>query len=296
VFRHLHVAVIVAALASAPIGCGRAFGPAPAGTDPGADAPVNKPVSATAQHDGVIVTVSASAGRVNAGEPIHVRVDVLNAGLGEVSWQSGGCELLNGFAIDGPELEQPPEGRAWPDAAGLAKWSATTGGVALEWVRSPDLPDGVAFACPADLRYEDIAPGETITADAVWSGRTSDGVPAPPGAYRVMYAFPFMGRMPADQLPLEPPAPQPIEVAVPIVLDGPAFKGIPSTTAVDAALGDPRVTRWISDHLTKQRLTGAEIRLVDDRWRFTIKVDGDRATVIFVDPATGTVDEVQLAD
>jgi hypothetical protein len=263
----------------------------------GGDAPPTPdPVSVSAERDAVIVRLSTSADRLMAGEPIRLRVDVQNAGMDGVSWQSGGCELLDGFEIDGPPLSQPPEGRLWPDAAGLAKWSATAGGVALEDVGNPTIANGVPTICPADLRYEDIQPGDTISADALWSGRSTDGVPAPPGAYRLRFAFPFIGRVAAAQIGPDTPAPRPIDVELPIVLDGQPFDGIPSTLAVDAAFADPRVGAWVDGHLPKERLNGAEIRLVDGRWRFTISVAGDRSTVVFVDPATGTVVDVSLAD
>lgn len=300
-FRRRDLAAIATVLAIGLTACGRAPTPSSPGPVPTGDiasgvvAPSSEPISVSGEREGVVVKVSASADRAIAGEPIQVRVDVLNAGLGKVSWQSGGCELLNGFEIDGPQVVQPPIGRAWPGAAGLAKWSATASTVALEWVRSPNVPDGATFGCPADLRYDDIDPGETISADAVWSGRRSDGVPAPPGAYQVTYAFPFIGRLPANQLPPEPPAARPIEVVLPISLEGTAFDGLPSTLAIDAALADPRVATWVDRHLPKERLNGAEIRLVDGRWRFTIYVD-DRSTVVFVDAGTGSVDEVRLAD
>lgn len=284
----LDLRIIAAVMSSLLIACGTPVQASPA---QGAE-----PVSVQVQHDGVIVTLSAAAGRAVAGEPLPVRVDVLNAGLDTVSWQSGGCELLNGFAVDGPPLAQPPAGRDWPDAAGLAKWSATTGGVFIEWVRRADAPQGLPVVCPADLRYEDIDPGQTITAEAVWSGRSSDGVPAPPGAYEIAYSFPFMGRVPADQLGLEPPAPRPIDTALTITVEGTAFEGLPSTMAIDAALADPRVSAWIDQKLPNERLNGAEIRLVDGRWRFTIHVAGERSTVVLIDPSTGTVEDVRLAD
>jgi hypothetical protein len=271
-------------LAVGLIGCARDAAPRP------------ESVVASGQRDGVTVTVIASADHIVAGDSIQLRVDVLNTGLDIVSWQSGGCELLNGFGVDGPQVTQPPEGRAWPDAAGLAKWSATTGGVALGGIQRPNGPEGALFSCPADLRYEEIGPGETISADAMWSGRSTDGVPAPPGAYQIAYAFPFIGRVSANQLGLESPAARPIDIGIPIVLSGTAFDGIPSTLAIDAAFADPRVATWVDQHLPKERLNGAEIRLVDGRWRFTISVAGDRATIVFVDPATGSVEDVRLAD
>lgn len=251
--------------------------------------------SVTATRDGVIVAISVDDDAVTGGDKVRIRVTVLNAGLGPVSWQSGGCGLIQWFGFEGPGIPQPPQGVAWPGVAGLAKWSATAGGVSWSWIRKPEIADGVLMACPANLAFDEIGPGETITADGVWTATTTDGVVAPPGQYRITYAFPFVGRLAMGQLPPEP-AIRPIAVALPIAVGGDAFGGIASTQAIDAALADPRVARWITDRLPKERLTGAEILLVDGTWRFSIHVREDRSTVVLIDPATGRVDQVQLAD
>ena len=283
-------------LAIALTGCGPAPAPTSGSVPSGDVAPAFRPVAVSAQRDGVVVTVSASSDLVAAGDPIQLRVDVLNAGLDGVTWESGGCGLLDGFAIEGPDLAQPPAGRDWPDAAGLAKWAATTGDVRLADIGRPDVPDGLLVACAANLDYDEIEAARTVSADALWSGRSTDGVPAPPGSYTLKYAFPLVGRVRMNQIGPEPPAIRPIEVALPVRLEGTAFAGIPSTLAIDAALSDPPVTNWVDAQLPKERLNGAEIRLVDGRWRFTIMVADERSTVVYVGPATGGVDEVQLAE
>ena len=88
----------------------------------------------------------------------------------------------------------------------------------------------------------------------------------------------------------------PIPVGLPITIGGAAVDAIPSTEAVDAALSDPRVADWIVQRVTKERLQGASILFVDGAWQLTIRVEPDRSTVIRVDPVTGHVDDVKLAD
>ena len=264
-------------------------------TSPGGDATkVAEPVTASAQADGVLVTVVLSAGRVAAGETVDVEVRVRNAGMGAVSWQSGGCELLNGFSSEAPTFDQPPAGREWPGAMGLAKWSATTGGVSIEPVRPAGLPAGMNFGCPSDLRVGEIQPGGTETAEAEWPVLRSDGVPGPAGVYRIGYSFPLIGRVPADQV-RDPFGTRPIVLEVPVTVTGTPFAGIASTQAIDAAFADARVAAWATARLTQQTLAGAEIRLVDGRWRFTIRLMDDRATVVLVDAETGGVVDVELA-
>ena len=211
-----------------------------------------------------------------------------------ITWQSGGCELLDGFVIEGPPVDQPPTGRDWPGVAGLAKWSATNGGVAIRGVQDAGQPEGVPFICPADLRYEEVAAGEAISLDAVWPARLSDGRPAPLGQYRLVYAFPYIGRFPADELGPSTPAPRSIDVTIELAVEGEAFVGIPSTLAIDAALGDPRSAAWVEDLLLPQ-LNGAEVKFEDGRWQFTIMVTGDRETIVLIDATTGRVIDVRLA-
>jgi hypothetical protein len=286
--RRFQVLVLATAFMVPAAGCA---------TDPENVTPAPAPASASTTRNGVVVTVAASDETVTGGATIRLRVTVLNVGLGPVTWQSGGCGLLEWFGIDGPGLEQPPAGAVWPGVANLVKWSATSGGggVAYAWIRQPDLDPDVVMGCPANLAYDDIGPGETITTEADWPATTSEGVPLPSGRVLITYAFPFVGRFDADTIGPDQNV-NPIPVALPIAVAGDAPDVIASTEAIDAALGDARVADWIVQRVPKERLTGATIRFEDGRWRFTIGVEPGGSTVVLIDPASGHVDEVQLAD
>lgn len=266
-------------------------------TDPDEVIPAPDPASASTTRDGVVVTVAASDDTVTGGDSIRLRVTVLNVGFGPVTWQSGGCGLLQWFGIDGPDLEQPPAGQVWPGVANLIKWSATSGGggIAHAWVRQPDLDPDVVMACPANLAYDDIGPGETITSEAEWPATTSEGVPLSPSQVLITYAFPFVGRFAADAIRPNQNV-NPIPVALPITIAGDAPDVVSSTEAIDAALGDARVADWIVQRVPKERLTGASIRFEDGQWRFTIGVEPGGSTVVLIDPASGRVGDVRLAD
>lgn len=281
---------LMAAMILAIAGCGAAPGPARLDPDP-----AGEPVVASTQRDGVVVMLTASTDRIASLGVVELRVEIINASLETVAWRSGGCELLDDFRVLSPPVPQPPAGRAFPGTADLAKFSATSGGVSIDLVRAgPAQP--IVVGCPADLRFEDIEPGATLSIDAAWVARTTDGAPAPPGDYRIAFAFPWVARGRADALPPEPPPARPIPLEVSVKVVGKPFAGIASTLAVDAALADPRVADWVSRHLPKERLDGAEIRLVEGRWQFTIFVDGDRSTIALVDPDTAAVVDVRLAD
>jgi hypothetical protein len=294
--------VIGLPLAVLLFGCGSAPDPsdgtpstAPGTAEPTEDGAVDRPASASGQADGVIVTLSVSSDRLAPGDRISIRVDVLNAALGPVTWMSGGCGLLNDLAITGPALAEQPPGDPGPDAAGLARWSALSQGQGIASWRPPGLPEDVMVGCPANLAYEDIGPGETATAEATWRAVDAFGAPAPAGDYMIEAAFPYIGRMAADEMQGEPPPMRPIPVSLPLMVEGPAFDGIPASAAIDAATADRRVAAWFGQ-LPANQMTGAHIRLVDGVWQYTIDVGLDGATtVVRVDPATGEVLDVRLA-
>jgi hypothetical protein len=267
--------------------------PSAAGTE--APTTSGRPVSATAQADGVVVTLSASSDRIAPGEEIRLGIGALNLGLDPVTWMSGGCGMLNDLVITGPDIPQQPPGQPGGDAASLARWSALSmGGGIAQW-RPPDLPDDVMVGCPANLDYDEIGPAGTMNADATWRAVDGFGAPAPAGDYVVTVGFPYIGRLPVDQVGGEPPPIKPIRVSVPVVVDGPAFEGISASEAIDAATADPRVAAWFAQ-LPKERLGGAHIRLVDDVWEYAIDVGAQNAaTVVRVDPSTAEVIDVRLA-
>jgi len=261
--------------------------------------PTPSPVTATASttREGVTVTVSASSATVAGGDTIRLHVSAVDTGLEPVTWQSGGCGLMMWFGVDGPEIVQPPPGTVLPGVANLIKWAASSDSVAYAGVRRPGLPADAAMACPADLGYDDFGPGETISTEADWPATTTDGVPLPPGPIRITYAFPFVAHGTKEGLlqgPIQNVAP--IPVALPITIGGVPVDAIPSTDAMDAALTDPRVADWVVQRVPRERLNGARIQFVDGAWQLTVLVKGDRSTVVRVDPTTGHVVDVQLAD
>src|SRR6185369_17903082 len=87
-------------------------------------------------------------------------------------------------------------------------------------IREPVPPDqahvDVAFACPADLAYKQLKPGEQADATVVWVATTAAGSPAPAGDYEVAVAFPFLGRDIGDPLlnVEAAPAPKPITARI----------------------------------------------------------------------------------
>jgi hypothetical protein len=275
------------------VACGTA--PSPSSATP---APLGQAVSATNQRDGVVVTLAASSDRVRAGDRIRLRITALNAGLGPAAYMAGGCGPIGAITVSGGpqvaprDVGDPPQGADPASVLGLARWSALSqGSPGLDWIRAAGIPDDIAMGCPADLRWEDLDPGESFTDEAVWIARTGDAVPAPPGEYLVELAFPFAGRRTAEEAGAADDRTPPIAVAVLVVVEGGGAPAVDAVAAVDAAVADPDVLAWAGRTLTRERLTGATITYVDGRWRFRIGVSGGGDADIWVDAQTGAVVE-----
>ncbi|HEX5827699.1 MAG TPA: hypothetical protein VFY23_09280 [Candidatus Limnocylindrales bacterium] len=297
-FGALGIMAIVAACATpAPT-------PGTSVTEPGAPE-AGQPVSATGQSDGVLVTIALSSGSVPGGAPVRLRVSALNVGLDDVTYMSGGCGATSGVEVGGgpgtapgEPVGAPPPGSTPEDILALARWSALSGADAgPARIHDPNLPDDVGMACPANLDYARLAPGETIEGEWEWAARTGDTAPAPAGTYRFRYTFPFVGRgdvRPDAEGNMPAPAVQPT-VTIPIeVTPGPTI-AITAAEAVDRAIADPEVQAWAARRLARREdLTGGSVRLVDDRaWRFTIGLTAGEAQVD-VDATTGEVVRRQL--
>ena len=267
--------------------------PKPTNTE---EVPESQPVSITVQRDLVRVTLALEHATIETGTAVLAHVDVTNLGPDPVTWQSGGCELLGDMRMAGPEIAQPAPGKDWGGTAGLAKWSATTGGIGVSSFTRPGLPDDgpgnvVQLMCTMELRIEDIQPGASERVDAEWKAVLTDGSPAPPGVYTAGFDFPFLARVAAGQFEGDAMADRrPISAEVKLTVGGRAFAGLSPIAAVDQAFGDPRVQAWIAD-VTRLELNGATVRMIHGIWVFEIYAQGGNLRVR-VDPTTGQVVDV----
>lgn len=288
--------VVVVALAA----CG---GPTPSGEPPRSGEPPpsavdpGPPISDSVSRDSVLVQLSLDRGRLETGGVLWARVEVRNVGPGPIVWQGGGCGLRSDFRLDGPALVQPHPGRDWSGLAGIVKRAAFPQGISLTGFVDPSaLNAPFQMICTADLRIEEIGPGEAAVVDVVWSAVTSDGAPTPPGAYHLGFDFPFLGRMARDDFRGDAHADQrPITVELPVEVVGEPFAGIPAPAAIDAALSHARVAGWLRDRVTRERLNGSSIRFERGAWVFEVDVIGG-VTRVRIDAVSGRVLDVSLAD
>lgn len=295
--------VLAACSANAPASSAPTASPGSA-----APSPLDRiPVSNAIQRDGVTLTIQIDAGRVAAGDEIRLIVTATNTEPGIVMWQGGGCDLLGNLALTGPEIPavpvgDPPPGNDAAGVTGLIRWAALAGtGSGHTMFVPPNMPPGANFGCTADLRINELKPGETERVEAIWHGTTADGIPAPAGSYSVKVTFPYLDRMAAGPFEGDPFADaKPIAVEVPYEVVGAPWAGISAADAVDKALADGRVQAWIGGGLQRTQVGGASIQLRDGAvWRFEIAVmdaTGEQAgtAVVEVDPMSGAVARVEL--
>jgi hypothetical protein len=129
--------------------------------------------------------------------------------------------------------------------------------------------------------------------DAVWYGRTSDLLPAPPGNYVVGSTLSFHGRA-GNGGPLTDAVP--ITVKTTVAVTGVDFQGLSAAAALDAALSDPLVAKWVDTELPGGRLSGASMMFGDDEmWHLRIDKQNPSTTqivsvaTVVVDPSSGRI-------
>ena len=274
-------------LALAVLALGACSGPPRASGDP----QPAEPAQAIATSDGVGVTLSVDRTLVAAGGDLVAAVTVRNAAPGIVTWQGGGCELEGQFAVT-PLLTigAAPIGHVWDGDKNVIKQLALPEAYTI---REPVPPDqahvDVAFACPADLAYKQLKPGEQAGATVVWVATTAAGSPAPAGDYEVAVAFPFMGRDIADPLAsFEAAAPvKPITARIVVTVEDHAA-GPSASDAMDAVLGDAAFTAWLTEH-RRESWNSVAIRYIDGAWVVQVRYAPDRMLSARRDPGTGGV-------
>src|SRR4051812_7467414 len=237
--------------ASASSGAPATSSPSVAATEP---PPVDgAPVSRSTEDQGVVLTIQLSTDRVRAGDAVQLVASATNDGSGIVFWQGGGCDLLEDVALEGPPAQvvqpgDPPAGEDADAVAGLVRWSALsmTSPSAMPFV-PPNLAPDQTFGCSSDLKVNELRPGETARVPAVWHGLNGDGTPAPAGLYHVKVSFPFLVRQAAAPFKGDAIADQhPIALDAGFEVVGEPWTGLTSDQAVDKALADARVQRWIA--------------------------------------------------
>jgi hypothetical protein len=243
--------------------------------------------------DGIRVILSLDKETLPAGEPLHATVAIANIGLDTAFWDSS-CGLVAVLTLKGPDMKPQDPGKDWAGLSALIKLSAIGNGPRRTGFVPPNVPAGTRVGCNFSGSDEkELAPGAVDRADAVWYGRTSDLLPAPAGSYAIGATLLFRGRAgrggpTSDSVP--------ISVRTTVVVTGDDFRGLSAAAALDAALADPMVAKWVDTNLTGNQSSGASMQFGDDRmWHLTIDRQDPATTqivssgIVVVDPNSGRV-------
>jgi hypothetical protein len=260
------------------------------GGPPPRNEPQPTPVIATAARDGVGVTLSVDRARVAAGGDVAMSVSVRNVAPGVVTWQGGGCDLQERFAVT-PTTDLPaaPIGHVWDGDKNVIKQLALPDAYTLRWPAPPELAHvDVAFGCTSDLRFHQLKPGEEAQASMVWVASTVAGSPAPAGDYVVSVGFPFVGRDMTDPMVnFDLRDVQPITAQVVVTVED--HPGVASASnAMDAILADPAFTAWLVEH-PQRSWSSTAIRYVDGAWVVQMRYEPNRMLSARLDPTAGRV-------
>jgi hypothetical protein len=199
-------------------------------------------ISATAEEDGIRVTLELDRARIAYGERVWSDVAVANTGTDDVYWgHSGTCVFAAGVTV----ITQVPfefgSGRSdWGGEPGVLKSTtlspeATTWapGDAVAWFTPEGWVDFVGnMGCTTDLVIDVVPPGGELTYRAAWDADGPHGVPMRPGDYRVEAVFTYMGR----GATAEPIDRQAVRVDLPLTVDSPDVDYLGPGEAVDRVL------------------------------------------------------------
>ena len=201
-------------------------------------------LSASTVQDGIELTVTLPAGRVDVGGRVQADVVVRNAGSAPVHWLHGGCVVPASVvltSVGAPVVERHVIAQ-WDGLSPLANWLGPNNALGPRHLVDPKAAGVRPPSCTTNLMVETIAPG----GETRWSGVTDVRVPPGPLASQELAAD-FVGyNQPADY----PDRPRPtveVRVAVP-VRDDPA-----RTASADAAVAAFAADRRVQPFLDRTR-------------------------------------------
>ncbi|HET8570003.1 MAG TPA: hypothetical protein VFM93_13570 [Candidatus Limnocylindria bacterium] len=263
---------------------------------------------ATAEREGVRVTLSLDRRRVAPKEAVWADVLIENTNAASVWWIGGGCNfparVSATVATSGLGAQQPLALAEWKKRWLLPYTAPASFVPESAWAEHQRTGSGPA--CTADIRIQELAAKGVLRMRAAWDGTIGGPLSradAPNGTSTVTASFPItFAPAPPGQFrdlagKLE------IAASATIELVGRATV-IAAGEALDAALADPRFRPWLEERLADERagyrLEGG-LHLQGATWRVAVaqKVPAGGAAAVHeggvrIDAATGTVTAVDL--
>jgi len=276
------------------------FGPIVAHSSP---MPVPEPVTATAEDQGIRVTITLDRDHAEYGERVYADVTVENIGDDVVHWgHSGSCP----YPATVIAYQHPPE----PLEYGRNDWSGddqVLKSVAVSerhaggygFIPEDHLEIGAEIGCTSDFVADELAPGEALTYDAAWDGAAAHNMPARPAAHRVEATFSYLSR--GEPPPVDAPADTlTVTAAVSFTVRGVDIDWVTPGEAIDILLEDAAFQALLDD-APRGRWTSQELAFDGGEWVFSLYLtETDReseiveAIVARLSAQTGVINSVEL--
>jgi hypothetical protein len=297
-----------AASASAPASEAPAAEPSvPAPTPVGSMRPA-QPVTATAEENGIRVTLTLDRDRIVYGERAWADVTVVNTGSDNVYWgHSGTCEFAASVDVITTVPVDLGYGRDdWPGNLGILKLITVTsneyghpegrslapGEAVAGFTPEPWVDVDATVGCTTDLVTDEVVPGAQLTYRAAWEGDGPHDVPLRPGAYVVESVFSYLNRgaAPVNETPWKH-----VAVDVPFSVEGLPVDYLGPGEAVDRVLGDASFLALFED-APREHWNGSTLWFEDGVWVMRLYRErlGGAAILARVNAISGAVLTVEL--
>lgn len=212
-------------------------------------------LSASAERDGVRITITLDRDPVPAGEPTWVTTELTNIGADDLIYAGDGCGPRIHVGGSMPDIGWRP-GLEWPGKAGDYKeWGIdrrdlTDGVIHIGFVPAGFVEQGLEageYGCADLMNVKRLAPGATAKNRERWSGLTMRTyAPPPTGLVTIQGTFHFYWR----EAEGERDPPRAFERRITVDLDAWVI-GVEEppivhpAEAIDIALADPEFSAWL---------------------------------------------------
>lgn len=273
-------------------GASPSSGPTSAPATPEASHPLA--LTATAEGDGVRISLELERNPLQAGVPTWITTTVVNTGTGDLEWTHDDCAitvLVSGTMTDaawrhGDSLDGVAN--RYKNFA-LMQLGIYQDGINIDFVSSGYVDRKGIYDCGDIARTDIIRPGKSIVQRARWDGQAARMLgPLPTGTVTLTGTFASYSRASAGAD--TPSKTLDVHLDVRIQRDGP--EGLHAAEAIDAALSDARLIAvlnardlWVGNEPIVRYDTATDV------WQVGLLDGGDHPTVhwVLVDGQTGAI-------
>jgi hypothetical protein len=250
--------------------------------------------TASAEADGIRITLALDRTETSFGTRVWADVTVENTGTDVVHWgHSGSCAWPAGVHLT-TDAEPPSYGAEWPGEAGILKRITVDDPDMLGYGFVPEVAVDVEgnWGCTSDLVPDEIKPGGRLSARFAWDTIGTNGMPPAAGRYIAESVFTYAGR--GDVSPDADPFGKRVGVQVSLDVQGPDREYVSPGEALDLLLSDATFIRLLADN-PRTQWNSSTLRWDDEAWHLEIAQESPHGSVVgTVDAITGAVSDVRV--